>query len=63
LTHAEPGDVGHHHVNCRPTDYWVRKMNEFGFEFDAAETAFLRSTDKHKAPRGRRTLTFFTRRN
>jgi SAM-dependent methyltransferase len=63
LTHAEPGQPGYHHVNCQPTEYWINKMNEFGFDHDAAETARLRSTDKHKAPRGRRTLTFFKRRN
>jgi SAM-dependent methyltransferase len=62
LTHAEAGQLGHHHVNCQSTEYWTGKMNEFGFDFDAKETAFLRSTDKHKAPRGRRTLSFFKRR-
>jgi len=63
LTHAEPGQPGHHHVNCQPTEYWINKMNDFGFEHDAAETTRLRSTDKHKAPWGRRTLTFFKKRN
>jgi len=62
LTHAEAGQQGHHHVNCQPTEYWIDKMNEFGFDHDADETAVLRSTDKHKAPRGRRTLTFFKKR-
>jgi hypothetical protein len=63
LIHAEPGQTGHHHVNCQPTEYWIRIMNEFRFDFDAAETAHLRSTDIHKAPRGRRTLSFFKRRD
>jgi SAM-dependent methyltransferase len=63
LTHAEAGQTGHHHVNCQPTEYWINKMNEIGFAHDAEETAYLRSTDKHKAPRGRRTLTFFKKRN
>jgi hypothetical protein len=63
LTHAEPGQHGCHDVNCQPTEYWINKMNEFGFDHDAGETARLRSTDKHKAPRGRRTLTFFKRRD
>ena len=63
LIHAEPGQAGFHHVNCQPTEYWVNKMNEFGFDFNAGETARLRSTDKHKAPRGRRTLAFFTKRD
>jgi predicted O-methyltransferase YrrM len=63
LTHAEAGQPGHHHVNCQSTEYWVKKMNEFGFDYDNVETAHLRSTDKHKSPRGRRTLTFFKKRN
>ena len=63
LTHAEPGQPGYHHVNCQPTQYWIQKMNEFGFDLDAGETTHLRSTDKHKAPRGRRTLAFFKRRD
>ena len=60
LTHAE---AGHHHAIGRPADYWIQKMNEFGFDYDAAETACLRSADKHKSPHGRRTLSFFKRRN
>lgn len=63
LTHAEPGQSGHRHANCQPTEYWINKMNEFGFDYDANETTHLRSTDKHQAPRGRRTLTFFKKRN
>jgi len=63
LTHAEPGQPGQSHANAQPTEYWVKKMNEFGFAHDAEETARLRSTDKHKAPHGRKTLTFFKRRN
>lgn len=62
LTHAEPGPHTEHLVNCQPTDYWIKKMREFGFDYDAEETARLRSTDKHKAPRGRKSLTFFTKR-
>jgi hypothetical protein len=63
LTHAEPGQTGCHFVNCQKTEYWIDKMSEYGFDYDSAETTCLRSTDKHKAPRGRRTLTFFKRRN
>jgi SAM-dependent methyltransferase len=62
LTHAEAGQQGHHLVNCQPTEYWINKMNEAGFDFDPEETAFLRSPDKHNASRDRRTLTFFKRR-
>jgi cyclopropane fatty-acyl-phospholipid synthase-like methyltransferase len=31
MTHAFPGQGGHHHVNCRSTDYWVCTMFHRGF--------------------------------
>jgi hypothetical protein len=34
LTAAPPGQGGHYHVNCRPKDYWVSKMQEFGYLHD-----------------------------
>jgi len=62
LMHAEPGQTSFQNVNCQPTEYWINKMDEFGFDYDDAETARLRATDLHKTPRGRKTLTFFKRR-
>jgi hypothetical protein len=26
MTHAVPGQPGHHHVNCQPSEYWIEKM-------------------------------------
>jgi SAM-dependent methyltransferase len=34
LTHAEPGQPGHHHVNCQPSGYWIDKLERAGFMFD-----------------------------
>jgi hypothetical protein len=34
LTHAFPGQQGHHHVNCQPREYWVAKMASIGFKLD-----------------------------
>lgn len=31
MTHAPPGTKGHHHVNCQTEDYWIAKMEEYGF--------------------------------
>ena len=31
MTHAVPGQGGHHHVNCQPADYWVEKMRGHGY--------------------------------
>lgn len=59
LTHAEPGRQSPHNVNCQATEYWIDKMDNYGFDFDEAETAYLRSTDKYKTTSGRRTLAFF----
>lgn len=34
LTHAEPGQSGHHHVNCKHPQYWIGAMAAIGFKFD-----------------------------
>lgn len=31
MTHALPGQGGHHHVNCQPQEYWVEKLAQRGF--------------------------------
>lgn len=43
MTFAGPGQGGHHHVNENTQDYWVNKMNDFGFKFLKGETDILRS--------------------
>lgn len=42
LTHAEPGQGGHHHVNCRPAVYWVAVMAGAGFQVEPTLTAETR---------------------
>lgn len=32
MTHAFPGQLGHHHVNCQQPDYWVGAMAASGYE-------------------------------
>jgi SAM-dependent methyltransferase len=32
ITHAFPGQPGHHHVNCRNTSYWIEEVEAAGFE-------------------------------
>jgi SAM-dependent methyltransferase len=34
MTHAEPGQPGHHHVNCQPAEYWKGAMAAAGFRYD-----------------------------
>lgn len=62
VTHAEPGQGGHHHVNCQDDTYWIAKFAEFGFRHDMDETLKLRRTDQRRDyAYGRRTLMFFHR--
>ena len=42
MTHAVPGQGGHHHVNCQPREYWIEHMSRFGFEFDEEMTDQLK---------------------
>lgn len=61
ITHAEPGQAGHHHVTLKTTAWWVKKFAEYGFEWDEKETELLRRTDRWRAGWGRRTLTMLHR--
>jgi len=31
MTHAVPGQKGHHHVNLQPSEYWVEKFSMYGY--------------------------------
>lgn len=42
MTHAFPGQYGHHHVNCRPQDYWLGFMAAAGLEYSPGLTAKTR---------------------
>jgi SAM-dependent methyltransferase len=63
LTPADVQEKAYRHVNSQPTSYWVKKMNEYGFDHDPRETLDLRSTATDKSQWGRRGLTFFVRRD
>ena len=32
MTHALPGQMGHHHVNNQPDDYWIERICARGYE-------------------------------
>lgn len=34
MTHATPGQPGHHHVNCRTSDYWIGVMAANRYRLD-----------------------------
>lgn len=33
MTAAEPNQPGHHHVNCKPVEYWIHHLGEYGMEY------------------------------
>lgn len=43
MTHALPGDGGHHHVNEQPTDYWVKHMASRGYVFLEEDSQRIRN--------------------
>lgn len=61
ITHGEPEQHGHHHVNCQPDSYWEKVFAGWGFIHRQDETNLLRSTDRWRAVWGRRSLMFFER--
>lgn len=42
MTHALPGQPGHHHVNCQPAEYWVEHMADRNYVL-SEETETFRS--------------------
>ena len=38
MTFAGPGQLGYHHVNCKPTRYWIKRVESSGFRFDRKRT-------------------------
>lgn len=55
LTHALPGKRGHHHVNCRPPEYWTDIFASAGLIQNAAATAEVRRRSTMKREFVRRT--------
>jgi hypothetical protein len=43
MTHALPGDEGHHHVNCQPHEYWIQHLESRGCNFLPTDTDRIRS--------------------
>jgi hypothetical protein len=42
MTHAVPGQRGHHHVNCQPDDYWIERVASRGMRFLPEESVASR---------------------
>lgn len=46
MTHAAPGQAGHHHVNCRSQDYWIGVMAAMGYRFDSVMNEHVRTISR-----------------
>lgn len=44
VTHALPGQPGHHHVNCQRSSYWIRHVEPLKFTCDVGLTREARTT-------------------
>ena len=42
MTHAQPGQGGHHHVNLQPADYWIHHITQMGFLLLETDTERIR---------------------
>ena len=42
ITHAPPGQGGHHHVNEQLAEYWIDALNQDGWEYDETTTMEVR---------------------
>jgi len=42
MTHALPNQPGHHHVNCKPKEYWVDLLKNKGYNYLDEDTKRIR---------------------
>jgi len=51
VTHAFTGQIaGYHHVNCRPSRYWIRRIESLGFSCDVPLTMEARTVTLQDFP-------------
>lgn len=43
MTHAPPGQAGHHHVNCQPPEYWIELLRLRGYALAIEDTKRIRA--------------------
>lgn len=61
VTHALPNSLGVHHVNCRHSDYWIKRFEANGFTYDEDATTGVRSASTMLREFMRNTGMVFTR--
>ena len=48
MTHAEPGQEGHSHVNCQPSQYWIEKIEARGYTLLPDDTKRIKNIANHE---------------
>ena len=62
MTHALPGQAGHHHVNCQNPEYWIPKIEALGYRLNHPFSMELRAiAASENALHVANTLLFFER--
>lgn len=54
ITHALPGQHGHHHVNCQAPPYWIGVFRRWGFKVPQQTSFELRGASTMAGPYSRR---------
>jgi len=45
MTHAVNNQLGHHHVNIQPDEYWIERIEKKNFKYDREMTAELKKIE------------------
>jgi len=64
LSAAPPGAGGHHHVNCQPQEWWIKKFMKFNYGYDPVLTCMIREALKpwkHRKELYHNNLSFFSK--
>ena len=60
VSHATPGQDGHHHVNCQHKQYWIEIFKRYGMkELPDESEMFMQTNNLIKSPWCRDNLLFF----
>jgi len=43
MSAASPGQGGHYHVNCRPAEYWITRMESMGYKYNETIVHLIRT--------------------
>ena len=62
-THAQPGQAGHHHVNCKPSEYWIDLFSKYGFFYSEEYTKEMKDASTMGKPFIKRNGLFFKKEN